>query len=319
MSNEINICLIGYGQFATKRAEALSKIDGIHIKGLYETSPQTVEKCKERYFDIRIHKTFEDASLNSNYDLYIISTPNDLHFEQCSYLLEKNANILCEKPITTTPSQAQELELAFRNSSSHLLYMGSNLSFFPSYKLLTKYINKANIKKIDSAYIEIGHKISLSNTDWRTSAKRSGGGTLIDNGLHALYYLNSIFSNMFFKELINIEKSQEVETEINIHLSAKESQDIQLFSTWNKNINYSRIEFKIGNSRISAKAFDNFIEIINEDSIQQIECEDTSPSLESESNFIIDELKRKAKFTNIRSSKEVLDIIYNCYESYTEI
>ena len=42
-------------------------------------------------------------------DWIIISTPNDLHFEQVSYWLAQEKNVFCEKPLTLTYESAKEL------------------------------------------------------------------------------------------------------------------------------------------------------------------------------------------------------------------
>ena len=39
-----------------------------------------------------------------------VLTPNFLHFPMAKKLLENNFNVICEKPLTTTYAEAQELE-----------------------------------------------------------------------------------------------------------------------------------------------------------------------------------------------------------------
>ena len=42
-------------------------------------------------------------------DYIFIATPTGSHFEICKYFLEKNTNIFCEKPLTTSISEAEQL------------------------------------------------------------------------------------------------------------------------------------------------------------------------------------------------------------------
>ena len=42
-------------------------------------------------------------------DWIIISTPNDLHYEQVSHWLGKGKNVFCEKPLTLSYDSAKEL------------------------------------------------------------------------------------------------------------------------------------------------------------------------------------------------------------------
>ena len=45
----------------------------------------------------------------NNADWIIISTPNDLHYEQVKYWLNKGKNVFCEKPMTLTLKTTKEL------------------------------------------------------------------------------------------------------------------------------------------------------------------------------------------------------------------
>ena len=42
-------------------------------------------------------------------DWIILSTPNDLHYEQVSYWLAQKKNVFCEKPLSLTYKSAKEL------------------------------------------------------------------------------------------------------------------------------------------------------------------------------------------------------------------
>ena len=54
---------------------------------------------------------------NEEADWIIISTPNDLHYEQVKYWLNKKKNVFCEKPLTLTLESSKELfKIADKNS-----------------------------------------------------------------------------------------------------------------------------------------------------------------------------------------------------------
>ena len=67
-----------------------------------------------------IDKTIKDLSLSDDFfninfvepeqaDWVIISTPNDLHYEQVMTWLAAGKNVFCEKPLTKTYSQSLKL------------------------------------------------------------------------------------------------------------------------------------------------------------------------------------------------------------------
>ncbi len=51
-------------------------------------------------------------------DYVFITTPTTTHFEICKYFLERNINVFCEKPLTTSSSTAEALyDIAFKNNT----------------------------------------------------------------------------------------------------------------------------------------------------------------------------------------------------------
>ncbi|MFX1568280.1 MAG: Gfo/Idh/MocA family protein [Promethearchaeota archaeon] len=51
-------------------------------------------------------------------DAVFITTPTSTHYNICKYFLEKNVRVFCEKPLTTSASEAEELfKIAFENNT----------------------------------------------------------------------------------------------------------------------------------------------------------------------------------------------------------
>ena len=68
-------------------------------------------------------------SFNQNYEMFsnykdlkcdyiFITSPTSTHFEICKYFLERKINVFCEKPLTTSTTEAEELyEIALQNDT----------------------------------------------------------------------------------------------------------------------------------------------------------------------------------------------------------
>ena len=67
-------------------------------------------------------------------DWIIISTPNDLHYEQVSYWLGKRKNVFCEKPLTLTYKSAKEL-YDFADNMGVKLYVDDVFSWRDDYDI----------------------------------------------------------------------------------------------------------------------------------------------------------------------------------------
>ena len=321
MSKNIRIGLIGFGKFAQKRAESLSSIENVQINALFEPYKASQEDCLERFPNTVIYSDLEEMIENDSIDLFIISSPNHNHFEQCRDLLKRSANILCEKPVAIKEQDVQELSNLFTNSNSKVFHMGSNLSYFPSYHLLLKYLRKETCKNIHSIKIQIGHTLNEEKCNWRFNKDLSGGGTLIDNGTHALYFLNQILGPLNFIKTKKIAIENKIESEIEIELETqnKEISKIELSSTWNKDIGYSSIVLTGNEATITANAFDEFITIESNGETNTIKCTDLTQSLNKESQEIVLRLQKDQKYSNIEGAKQTVRIINQCYDSCIEI
>ena len=67
-------------------------------------------------------------------DWILISTPNDLHYDQVSYWLGKGKNVFCEKPLTLSYKSAKEL-YDFANTMGVKLYVDDVFTWRDDYDI----------------------------------------------------------------------------------------------------------------------------------------------------------------------------------------
>ena len=57
----------------------------------------------------RCYDSYEALAADPEVEAIYIATPNTLHYENCKLCLEQGKHVLCEKPFTIDPEQAQQL------------------------------------------------------------------------------------------------------------------------------------------------------------------------------------------------------------------
>jgi UDP-N-acetyl-2-amino-2-deoxyglucuronate dehydrogenase len=62
------------------------------------------------HFHARSYSSFESMLENEQPNLVLVLTPSGLHYEHTKIAFDYDCNVLCEKPITMLPSQAEELK-----------------------------------------------------------------------------------------------------------------------------------------------------------------------------------------------------------------
>ena len=84
-------------------------------------------------------------------DWVVISTPNDLHFEQVSYWLDRGKNVFCEKPLCLDYKSAESLyDKAFDNNIK--LYVDDIFLWHP----MTRMIEQTEIKSLEFNWNKYG-------------------------------------------------------------------------------------------------------------------------------------------------------------------
>jgi len=181
--NKIGMAVIGYGGMGSHharkvRGERRGKFDVI---GVFDIREERQQAAREKGFE-----AFEsrEALLNDpRIELVVVATPNDLHKEIVIDALRHGKNVICEKPVTMTTPDLEDM-IAVAKESGKLFTVHQNRRWDPDYRTI-KQIAESNT---------LGHVFHLESRvhgsrgipgDWRNQ-KEHGGGMLLDWGIHML-------------------------------------------------------------------------------------------------------------------------------------
>ena len=100
--------VIGSGWIAEEFVRGAQTVDGMCFAAMYS---RTYEKGREFAEKFGCENVYTDLNefAESDIDAVYIASPNSLHYEQSKLMLEKGKHVLCEKPITITPDEFEEL------------------------------------------------------------------------------------------------------------------------------------------------------------------------------------------------------------------
>jgi predicted dehydrogenase len=117
--------------------------------------------------------------------LLFISAPPSSHERLAVAAIEAGSrHVLVEKPLACTPAGAARIVRAARLAGAHLK-VGSNLRQFAESRLLAQTVRTGDLGAVRSVSFNIGHD-GRSLASWATDITVAGGGTLLDNGIHAI-------------------------------------------------------------------------------------------------------------------------------------
>lgn len=120
-------------------------------------------------------------------DAALIATPNATHADIACALLEHGIHVLCEKPLATSPAEVDRMLDAARASGARLM-AAHCLRFSPNIAAVHRLVQSGLIGEVESVTGAIGgvYDTGPQRTDFRKTRGLSGGGVLIDLGVHLI-------------------------------------------------------------------------------------------------------------------------------------
>lgn len=178
-------CVIGTGAISGTHISALKKINA-EIAGLCDVDVVKAEKKAAEYnLGCPIFSDYKQMLETIRPDVVHICTPHYLHAEMAIYALEKNINVLSEKPVCINPDQLSALKAARDKSSAYYgvcfqnRYLTANLE-------ANREVWRSKIYGASGAVVWNRGASYYASGEWRGKWKTEGGGVLINQSIHTL-------------------------------------------------------------------------------------------------------------------------------------
>jgi len=158
------------------------------------TYAQSLGISEERaYADWRDMLAGESAR-EDRVDLVTVATPNATHFEITKAFLEAGFHVLCEKPMTMTVAEGEEI-VRVAKASNRICAVNYCYSAYPMARQMKAMVAGGELGNIRLVVAEFshGHHADAADQDnprvrWRYDPKQAGiSGQMADCGIHALH------------------------------------------------------------------------------------------------------------------------------------
>ena len=141
------------------------------------------------------------AAEKDNIDFLAVCTPNDSHYEIARAALEAGLDVMCEKPLSMTVAEAEELGRLARRKR-RILGIPFSYSGMPMVKFARELVAQGEIGKVCKIVLEYNQgsfrKIDLTKpldvrNAWKMDPRRSGPSCAVaDIGVHAFHMLEYV-------------------------------------------------------------------------------------------------------------------------------
>ncbi len=186
-SERIRVGVIGSGAIASQvHIPAYLSVPGVEIVGVADPKLERAEQVAAQYGIPRAFGDYRELLAEARPDVVSVCSPNAFHAEQSIAALEAGANVLCEKPMAIRLEDARAMLEAARRSGK-LLMIGMTNRFRPDTATLRQYVADGLLG--DVYYMKAGwlRRTGIPGYgSWFTNRQLSGGGSLLDIGVHYL-------------------------------------------------------------------------------------------------------------------------------------
>lgn len=174
--------IIGCGLIGRKRADSLSDVV------LVACADQDRARAEQfgTHYKIPWYQDWQSMLDEDNIDIVIIATPHHVLAEITHAAMTANKHVLVEKPAARNP---QELEpvLTLLEHSSVCVRVGFNHRYHRAFQKARQLIDEGAIGELMYVRGRYGHGGRLGyEKEWRAQPEISGGGELIDQGVHLI-------------------------------------------------------------------------------------------------------------------------------------
>jgi UDP-N-acetylglucosamine 3-dehydrogenase len=221
----IRTALIGCGNIGMTHLQAALLVPEIKITALVDKDLTWAKKVGKKFGIEGIYS--EPEELFGKVDLVIIATPNYLHSPLSIKFLSNRISVLCEKVMAFSTEEAEKM-ISVSEKSGAKLAIGYNRRYRPSLKFLKRILEENWIGKVTEFEYQDGFVFTsnMTRTNYVTDRKLSGGGALIDFGVHGLDTLIWLLGE---PEVLSYKDDLQDENGIenNVELELKFDQDIR--------------------------------------------------------------------------------------------
>ena len=182
------IAVIGCGRIARNaHFPAFSKMDNIRVKYACDILPEKAEKMKEDFPIIEnVISDYKTALADPEVDAVFVLTPNYAHYTVTMDALRAGKHVFCEKPITVNYELSCEMAREAEKQGK-ILNIGVCNRYHKSVEMLEELNRQGKFGNIYHVYCSFRSFRSIPGLGGAFTTKaQSGGGVLIDWGVHFL-------------------------------------------------------------------------------------------------------------------------------------
>lgn len=181
---KLKVGVIGVGSISSLHIQSYLNNENVELVALCDINEKRLQDNAAKYDIHNIFTDYNDMLKMDELDAVSICTWNNIHAPIAIAALKSGKHVLCEKPLSMTVTEALEVEKAVKESGK-VLQVGFVRRHASNTKTIKEYVDHGDLGEI--YYSKVSSIRRIGNPGgWFADINRSGGGPLIDIGVHVI-------------------------------------------------------------------------------------------------------------------------------------
>ena len=183
---QLHSAFAGYGSGGRiYNAPILSSVPGYKVTKILTSSPANVEAANRDFPNAEVVSDYSNILEDPQIDLVILVLPNHLHYSFATKALSAGKNLLIEKPITPTSTEAAEL-LHLAQQKQLVLSVNHNRRWDSDFLTVKKLVKNDILGRIVEYEAHFDRFRNEIKSGWKEEKELPGSGILYDLGSHLI-------------------------------------------------------------------------------------------------------------------------------------
>jgi predicted dehydrogenase len=182
--DKVKIGIVGVGTISELHLNAYRNNKQVQIYAICDLNEERAMKTADHYGAVKTYTDYHKMFAEGEIDAVSICTWNNTHEPIAVAALQAGLDVLLEKPLSTTVEAALRIEEAVR-SSGRMLQVGYVRRYDNNARLVKEFVEQGEFGELYYARASSIRRIGNPG-GWFADAERSGGGPVIDIGVHVI-------------------------------------------------------------------------------------------------------------------------------------
>ncbi len=189
----IKVGLVGAGNIANRHIESYLTLPGVEITAICDINPERLKITGDKFGIEKRYNSLSEMLSNEELDAADVCVWNCNHAECTIEALNAGLHVICEKPMAYSSKEAEEMKAAAQKNGK-LLMIAFCMRFSAQDKVVRDFIDNGYLGEI--YYVKSTFLRRHGNPGgWFSNKKLSGGGPVIDLGVHVIDHLRFLMGN----------------------------------------------------------------------------------------------------------------------------